>query len=199
MNDVLLDTIVNKLKIMDDSIKEVKNHMLQVPDYSEQLKTVNTNLDKVMNGVTNLPQQLKFPTIAIHTLSQQLEVNNDLLMRPPQQEIRHHHHINAGVVVSGVLLMLLFVACMWLYNTYSRLQDYEVGDIKYRYLKLNADKPVLSLISATDSLYKADNVVFRESVIKKEAEREQRAELLMEAERKEIKALQLRNKAKQIK
>lgn len=198
MDDVLLDTIVGKLKSLDDGIQHIKGEMPQVPDYSEQLRTVNSALDQVMNGIANLPQQVKFPTAAIHTLTQHLEINNNLLKRPPRQEIRHYHHINAGVIVSGVLLLLLSVVCLWLYNTHSRLQDYKAGDIKYRSLKLKTDKPVLSLLSITDSLYKADKAAFRDSVVKKEEERQRKAELLEEAKHKEVQASQLRNEAKDI-
>jgi uncharacterized phage infection (PIP) family protein YhgE len=196
MNEVLLHTIIDKLKNLDEAIQQIKSQMPQVPDYSGQLKGVSVALDQLKAGVTALPQQLKFPTVAVHTLLQHLQVNNDLLKRPPRQDVQHHHHIKAGVLVSGALFLLLAVSGMWLYNTHSRLQDYKAGDIKYRHLKLRMGKSLHSLLSATDSLYKANSAVFRNSVVTEEEDRQHRAELLQEAEQRETEARKLRNKAK---
>jgi hypothetical protein len=196
MNEVLLHTIIDKLKNLDEAIHQVKGQMPQVPDYSGQLKGVSGALDQLKAGVTALPQQLKFPTVAVHTLLQHLQVNNDLLKRPPRQDVRHHHHIKAGVIVSGALFLLLAVSGMWLYNTHSRLQDYKAGDIKYRHLKLKKNKSLYSLLSATDSLYNANSKAFRDNVVKEEEDKRYRAELLQKAEQMETEAHQLQDEAK---
>lgn len=196
MNEVLLHTIIDKLKNLDESIQQVKGQMPQVPDYSGQLKGVSGALDQLKAGVTALPQQLKFPTVAVHTLLQHLQVNNDLLKRPPRQDVQHHHHIKAGVIVSGVLFLLLAACCTWLYNTHSKLENYRAGDIKYRHLKLMADTSLHSLLSATDRLYKENSKAFRDNVTNEEADRQYKAELLQKAEQMETEARQLQDKAK---
>jgi hypothetical protein len=195
MDDILLKSFVEKLSEVDESIQQIKSEMPQVPDYSGQLKAISTNLEQAKADIARLPELLKFPTGAIYALSQHLEVNNDLLKRPPKQEIRHHHHIHTGLVVCAVLFLLLAIVGMWLFNTHSKLQDYKAGDIKYRHLQLRAGKSMRSLLSVTDSLYRADRQAFRDSVIKSEEERQRIATLLQEAQDKEIEAGRLREKA----
>ena len=198
MNELLLQTIVDKLNKVDEGIQQVNSGVPQVPDYSEQLKRVCSTLEQIKADMAATPERLKFPTGAIYTLSQHLEVNNDLLERPPIQEIKHHHHVNAGMIVCAGLFLLLVLSGVWLFNTRSMLQDYRAGDIKYRYVLLQAGKPLRPFLSKTDSLYRINPQAFRDSVIKWEDERERIAAMLREAREKEEEAVQLRNRAGKI-
>ncbi|TWF39594.1 hypothetical protein FHW36_10531 [Chitinophaga polysaccharea] len=198
MNELLLQTIVDKLNKVDEGIRQINSTAPQTPDYTEQLKGVGTSLEQIKTDVAGIPERMKFPSAAVYALSQHLEVNNDLLKRPPIQEIKHHHHLHAGVIVSACLFMLLVLGGVWLFNTRSMLQDYKAGDIKYRYVLLQAGKPLRPFLSKTDSLYHINPQAFRDSVIKWEDERERIAAMLREAREKEEEAGQLRNRAGKI-
>lgn len=197
MNELLMQTIVDKLNSMEDGIKRLKEQMPTVPDYSAQLAGINQSLIQAQESITRLPQQLKFPAGAVHTLTQQLDVNNDLLSRPPRQEVRHHHHVTTGLIISGILVLLLTISVCWIYNLYDRKDNYKANDIKYRYLKLQESKPLQVLLYETDSLYRKRGKAITDSVIQEEEARELRKELQEKAERKEQEAQQLREQARQ--
>ncbi len=198
MNELLLQTIVDKLNKVDEGIRQINSAGPQMPDYTEQLKSVGTSLEQIKADVAGMPERLKFPTTAVYTLSQNLEINNDLLKRPPMQEIEHHHHINAGLIVSACLFLLLVLGGAWLFNTRSILQAYRAGDIKYRYIQLQAGKQLRPFLSEIDSLYHARPQAFRDSVLQWEEERHRIAAMLHEAREKEEEASQLRNRAGKI-
>lgn len=198
MNELLLQTIVDKLNKVDEGIRQINSAGPEMPDYTEQLKSVGTSLEQIKADVAGMPDRLKFPTTAVYTLSQNLEINNDLLKRPPIQEIKHHHHVNAGLIVSACLFLLLVLGGVWLFNTRSILQAYRAGDIKYRYIQLQAGKQLRPFLSGIDSLYQARPQAFRDSVLQWEEERQRIAAMLHEAGEKEEEAIRLRNKAGKI-
>ncbi|MGN7824750.1 hypothetical protein ACTJJB_31795 [Chitinophaga sp. 22536] len=198
MNELLLQTIVDKLNKVDEGIRQISSAALQMLDYTEQLKNVSTSLEQIRADVAGMPERLKFPTAAVYTLSQNLEINNDLLKRPPVQEIKHHHHVKAGAVVSACLFLLLVLGAVWLFNTRSILQAYRAGDIKYRYMQLQGGKQLRPFLSTIDSLYHAHPQAFRDSVVQWEEERLRIATMLHEAQEKEEEASQLRNRAGKI-
>ncbi|MBS0030586.1 hypothetical protein ACTJJ0_26210 [Chitinophaga sp. 22321] len=194
MNELLLQTIVDKLNKVDEGIQHMNSAAPQMPDYIEQLKNVGTSLEQIKTDVVGMPERLKFPTAAVYALSQNLEINNDLLKRPPVQEIRHHHHVRAGLILSACL----FLWTVWLFNMRSILQAYKAGDIKYRYIQLQAGKPLRPFLSTIDSLYHVHPQAFRDSVVQWEEERQRIAAMLHEAKEKEEEAIRLRNKAGKI-
>lgn len=197
MEELLLQSIVDKLNKVDESIRQINEAAPQTPDNTEQIKNINSSLAQIKAIITELPDRLKFPVAAVHTLSQQLEINNDLLKRPPVQEIKHHHHVKSGVMVSAFLFLVLVLTGVWLFNTHSMLHAYKDGDIKYRYMKLQAGKQLRPYITETDSLYQAHPQNFRDSVVQWEEERLRIASMLLKAREKEEEATWLRKNAKQ--
>ncbi|GAA0548147.1 hypothetical protein [Chitinophaga japonensis] len=195
MSEVLMQTIVDKLNEIDATVGQLKEKMPTVPDYSRQLTAINQSITQAQESVVSLPLQLKFPTAAVHTLTQHLEVNNDLLRRPPKQEIRHHHHLAKGIIASGVLGLLLIICACWIYRLYERQDNYKANDIKYRYLKIEGTSSLQALLYKMDSLYHKDMKAMRDSVVQWEADRERRMELQEKAAQKEREAELLREQA----
>ncbi|SHN34461.1 hypothetical protein [Chitinophaga sp. CF418] len=198
MNELLLQTIVDKLNKVDEGVRQINSATPQVPDYGERLNTVNASLEQIKAELAGMTERTKFPTAAVSKLLEYLEINNDLLRRPPIQKVKHQHHINAGMIVSTCLFLLLVLGSVWLFNTRSTLQDYRAGDIKYRYLKLQGGKQLRPYLYEIDSLYHAHPQVFRDSVLQWEEERQRIADMLHEAQEKEEEASQLRNRARKI-
>ncbi|QJB38780.1 hypothetical protein HF324_13255 [Chitinophaga oryzae] len=198
MNELLLQTIIDKLNKVDEDVRQINSVAPQIPDYTEQLKIVGVSLVQIKTDIAGMPERLKFPAAAVYTLSKNLEINNDLLKRPPVQEISHHHHVKAGAIVSACLFLLLVLGSVWLFNTRSILQAYREGDIKYRYMQLQAGKQLRPFLSTIDSLYHAHPQAFRDSVVQWEEERQRIAAMLREALEKEEEASQLRNRAGKI-
>lgn len=195
MSELLMQTIVDKLNEMEKGMLQLKEQMPQVPNYSGQLTGITQSLARAQENIAQLPLQLKFPTEAVHTLTQHLEVNNDLLRRPPKREVQHHHHITTGIIISGVLGLLLALCACWIYNLYERQDNYKANDIKYRLLKLKENPALQALLYETDSLYRKDGKAVTESVITQEADRQRRMELQEQAVQKEREAKQLREQA----
>jgi len=195
MSEVLMQTIVDKLNEIDATVGQLKEKMPTVPDYRGQLTAINQSITQAQESIVSLPLQLKFPTAAVHTLTQHMEVNNDLLRRPPKQEIRHHHHLTKGIIASGVLGLLLIICACWIYRLYERQDSYKANDIKYRYLKIEGTPSLHALLYEMDSLYRKDMKALTDSVVQWEVDLQRRMELQEKAAQKEREAELLREQA----
>ncbi|RAJ78958.1 hypothetical protein CLV59_10618 [Chitinophaga dinghuensis] len=195
MNELLLNTIVDKLNIIEQTITQLNNITPQMPDHSGDIKKLTTQISEVKTAISCMPELLKFPVVAVDRLIKNIEQNNSLLKNPPAKEVRHYHHITAPIVVAGVLFLLLVLCTAWLYSSRSTLNEYQAADFKYRFMKMQADKGLRAFIVSTDSLYNSNMPAFQDIVIKWEAERQRVAALLLEAQEKEQEANQLREKA----
>ena len=188
MNQVLLETIIEKLESLELSLlKENKtgNDEAVQKDLLKEIKIWESE-------ITKLPSHLKIINEKINELSKNITFLNFKLEKGVNENINHKHHLHKGVwiAIGFFITSLLFLFC-WI-NCHYEKKIYEANDIKYRYLKLNGNAVLLRLLYHTDSLYNLNNDLFTTRVNDREESLSHQAELLWLAgekkrERKKIK------------
>ena len=109
--------------------------------------------------------------------------------------ITHKNHLHKGIWVSvGLFVVLVFLIWGWL-NTYSKLEQYQGNDIKYRYCKVYVNRTLNKFCAQTDSIYLKDKSAFRDGVEQEEQRLIRQLELNRLAGEKKREAKTLREQA----
>jgi len=187
MNEVLINSMIDKVDAHEKKITELKEKTEHLPDYTELLNQAKTVVEEIKKDV----KKIDFPQKEIQQLSASLGTTNSLLKQSLKQEVIHHHHVpKVTWIAVGLFLALCFVLTGW-YKTAGKLEMYKANDTKYRYLKLESNAALNKLLDVTDSLYMA-NAKMREVVIAREEENQRQFEMIQ-------RALQLEKEAKELK
>ncbi len=199
MNELLLNTIIDKLTNIDDKVQQLGVNAPETPDYGGKMQEIGEAVADLKTKVSRIPDMVKFPEVPINRLLETIVENNELMKRPPVQQIRHHHHVTTPIIASGILFLLLVLSAAWLYNTHSMLDIYRAGDIKYRFVRLQVDKGIRRVTTSIDSMYRLNPQGFQEKVVTAEQDRERLAALMEEVQEKEREADQIRKKVEKSK
>ncbi len=130
MNQVLLETIVEKLEGLEISL--LKENKVGSDDEA-MLKEI-----KIFQlEITKLSSHFILSNEKINELSRNINALNFKLAKGVTEEINHRHHLHKGIWISiGLFLTSLMLLYGWI-NCYSAKKAFQANDIKYRYLKLN--------------------------------------------------------------
>ena len=85
--------------------------------------------------------KIRFPLNEMRDLSGNLIA--DIESRKQPTEVRYSHHVPKIILIAAGLFLVLSLVCAGGYMTAGKLEQYEDGDIKYRYLKLQKDHLIL--------------------------------------------------------
>ncbi|MDQ2719447.1 MAG: hypothetical protein M3Z26_06760 [Bacteroidota bacterium] len=189
MNQVLLETIVEKLESLEISLlKENKtgNDDALQKDLMKEIKLFQSEIAK-------LSPQFKVSNEKINELSKNIDALIFKLGIGVNEHIYHKHHLHKGVWIAiGFFITSLLLLYGWI-NCYNTTKAFQANDIKYRYLKVNGNIGLLKLLYHTDSLYNLNNDLFTKWVIDNEESLAQQAELLrLAGEKKERKILKIK-------
>ena len=191
MSEILLESIVEKLEGIEVFLKAINTGSPQPVDLTPILSAISA----LKKDLVDLPDKLSLHTKKLA----ELEVNITLLLEqlkvPLNNTVKHKHHLHKGIWLSaGLSLVLVFLIWGWLY-TYSRLEQYEGNDIKYRYFKVYGNQALIKFCAQTDSVYLKDKSGFRDSVEQEEQRLLRQLELNRLAGEKEREAKTLREQA----
>jgi hypothetical protein len=188
MSEEFMEAMVERLEGIEVFLKAVATSKPQPVDLSPILSAIST----LKKDLGDLPDKLSLHTkklaeleVNIASLLQQLRV-------PVNNTVEHKHHLHKGIWLSaGLFLVLVFLIWGWL-NTYSRLEQYEGNDIKYRYFKVYGNQALIKFCAQTDSVYLKDRSGFRDGVEQEEQRVFRQLELNRLAGEKEREAKTLR-------
>jgi hypothetical protein len=190
MDEILLDSVIDKVDAHDKKIGELHQKIEQTPNYRETFVRTEDAINELRSEV----RKISFPENELREFSGRLIVGINLLKQPVEQKVIHHHHFHKIIWISvGLFLVLCLVLTGW-YNTYDKLQLYKANDTKYRYLKLEADGGLLKWMKVVDSLYLVDKKM-RDNVIDREEQNERDFEMMQKAKQMEEDARELKKKA----
>ena len=190
MNEILLESIVEKLEGIEVFLKAINTGSPQV-----DLTPILSAITVLKKDLGDLPDKLSLHTKKLA----ELEVNMASLLQqlklPQNNKIEHKHQLHKGIWLSaGLFLVLVLLIWGWL-NTYSKLELYEANDIKYRYFKVYGHQSLIKYCAETDSVYLKDRPGFRDSVEQEEQRLFRQLELNRLAWEKESEAKTLREQA----
>ncbi|MEO8173578.1 MAG: hypothetical protein ABI581_10865 [Sediminibacterium sp.] len=164
MSDILLESIVEKLEGIEVFLKAINTGSPQPVD----LTPILSEISALKKDPADLPGKLSLHAKKLA----ELEVNMASLLQqlklPLNNKIEHKHHLHKGIWLSaGLFLVLVFLIWGWL-NTYSKLEQYEGNDIKYRYFKVYGNQALIKFCGQIDGLYLKDKSGFRDSIEQEE-------------------------------
>ena len=190
MNEVLLQTIVEKLGIFETLLKQDatdKNEINQ-SQWTEQLQTLHEDIKK-MNEHSLLNQK------RIRELELIMKALNESLQTPIKNQINHKHHVHKGIWIAIISIFVsTFFFCLWM-NSNDHKKQFEANDIKYRALKVTHDKALLDLLYQTDSLYNLDPKHMQDWVAQQENQLSEQTKMFQLAGEKKKERKDLRNRA----
>jgi hypothetical protein len=163
MNEVLLQTVVEKLGIFETLLKQVatdKNEISQ-SQWTEQLQTLHEDIKKMNDhSLLNVKRMNELELI--------MEALNKSLQIPSKNQINHKPHLHKGIWIAIISIFVsTFFFCLWM-NSNDYKKQFEANDIKYRALKVTHNKALLELLYNTDSLYNLDPQHMQEWVAQEE-------------------------------
>jgi hypothetical protein len=193
MNDVLLNSVIEKVNAQETTIKEMQDVMQKVAGQPDEIEI----LQKEVVRLGTILKDVSFPTKEMSNLSEKMTGLYTQLKQPVQTKVEnnHHHHFPKVIWFTITLVIGLGVVSAGWYTTASDTDQYKANDTKYRYLKLYGNKSLLQSLNITDSVYQVDPKM-RNSVIQKEEENQRIFELNQKASNMKKEAEELRKKSK---
>lgn len=172
-NEILLETMIQKLETLAEKIEILKQGM----DSKAAVAADSTQIKKSFDEIKALLKNGSSPAKEIQMLLQKVMTNTASLKQSKENKTVHHHHLSKPVwICAGLCIMLVSASVGW-YTAYQKLDTYIANDTKYRSVKLIENAGLQWLLHKTDSLYRT-NKSMRDSVIVQEEERQHILEMV---------------------
>lgn len=164
MNEVLLQTIVEKLEALEIALLKNDNPR-KIGEASNELAAVVTS---VQYELMKFGSELRTNNDRVNNLSKEINALRLNFVTPEQNQVKHIHHFHKQIWISlSLLTVSLLLAYGWL-NCHNEKKQFEANDIQYRFWKANGNTSLLKIIYHTDSLYNLDKDHFADEVLRAE-------------------------------
>jgi hypothetical protein len=183
MNEILLQTIVEKLEALEIALLKESNAGKDVEGTNELTFKFNS-LQLELEKFSSIFQSSQESTSDLLKEISGLRLN---LVNPMQSRVKHIHHFHKQIWITiSLILISLLLAYGWV-NSILEKQAFEANDIKYRFWKTNGNANLLKITYHTDSLYSLDKNDFTTRVIQAELkiEEQEKAHRLAGEKKKE--------------
>jgi hypothetical protein len=190
MSELLLQTIVEKLGMLESLLKQVVagKDATNQSEWIVQLQAFRTDIKKMM-------EQFLLNQEKMNELELKMEALEIRLRQPLKNQIEHKHHLHKGIWLAIVLsIVSIFFFYQWM-STNDDTKQFEANDIKYRALKVTGDRALLKLLYHTDSLYNVDAKHMRQWVVQEEDHFAHKVKMLSLAGEKEKETKDLKGRA----
>jgi hypothetical protein len=183
MNEVLLQTIVEKLEALEIALLKQS----QPAKEGEPSNELVTEVKFVQTELVKFNSEVRTNTDCLTNLSNQINTLRLNFAHPEQNHVKHIHHFHKHIWISlSLFIVSLLFAYGWM-NCNSEKKQFEANDIKYRFWKANGNTSLLKVVYQTDSLYNLNKDVFTNGVLRAEheiAEQEKKHRLAGEKKKK---------------
>jgi len=164
MNEVLLQTIVEKLEALEIALLKQS----QPAKEGEPSNELVTEVKFVQTELVKFNSEVRTNTDCVTNLSNQINTLRLNFAHPEQNHVKHIHHFHKHIWISlSLFIVSLLFAYGWM-NCNSEKKQFEANDIKYRFWKANGNTNLLKIIYKTDSLYNLDKTNFAKEVLRQE-------------------------------
>ncbi len=162
MNEILLQTIVEKLEALEIALLKESNAGKDVEVPNELTIEINS-LQSELEKFTSIFKSTSENTSDLLKEISGLRLN---LGNPLQSRVKHIHHFHKQIWITiSLILISLLLAYGWV-NSIHEKEAFEANDIKYRFWKTNGNANLLKITYQTDSLYTLDKNNFTRRVIR---------------------------------
>jgi hypothetical protein len=175
MNEILLQTMIDKMDQMTKILQVLKEKIDSIPDHSEDFKKLQGGQQETMMEVKSMPSQISIPVNDIIELKDEAIKLKSQLKEPLVQKVKHVYHLSKPVLGSILLVIIILWLMLWLWHEMDAVSRMKENDIKYRMLNLSFDNNLTRSIHLADSLFLDDPGKLSKEV---QAEEKRRSELL---------------------
>ena len=179
MDQLVIETIIEKVEVTETRLgtqeKELTEITKKVSTMTDQTKTVKTLSDLIRKLQDNM-NTITWPIREMAEISNRLAQNNKLLTNPKKtKQVVFHTAGKLIWVVAGLSIGILFLI-VGLFNTTSRLDQYRMNDMMWRYIKLSNNSQNLEYLHSVETLYLDDPQKMQSLVEKEELKLKQKTE-----------------------
>lgn len=193
MSELLLKSIIEKLEAWEIGALRDNN-----AGKDEAIQAILKEVKSFQPELSKLPSEFKAISEKMREVLRSVGALNLKLENPIKEQIKHNHHLHKGIWISiGLLIISLLFLYGWI-NCSNTKNAFEANDIKYRYLKANANVGLLKLLYRTDSLYNLNKDLFARQVVEKEQRLAEQAELFRLADEKKKDSISSKHRVQKI-
>jgi len=185
------DVMTNRVEKQEEKIVDLEKKVNSIPDNSQAISVVIKEIGEVKRMVSGV----SIPRKDLHLLNTSLNTTIGYLSQPMASKVEHHHHFPRILIICAILFVVICIVITGWVFTYQNLGQYKENDTKYRFLKIQSNKPLQNFLFETDSLYNA-RPNFRGEVIWQEDSILDRFKRIQEIDAKEKEVKDLKKKLK---
>ena len=164
MNEVLLQTIIEKLEAMEIALLKQSDPTKDC----ESLNVLARLMKSLQSEIMKLSSECRINTNCVTDLSNQINTLRTNYINSEPNQVKHVHHFHKHIWISlSLFIVSLLFAYGWM-NCHIEKKQFEANDIKYRFWKANGNTNLLKIIYKTDSLYNLDKTNFAKEVLRQE-------------------------------
>lgn len=130
MSEVVLQSIVDQLKIFEKNHKELKFKIEAIQDFAKDFKDTMEQMGLTQNLVKNIPQQISITAGDITSLKESITKLNTILNEPVPQKIKYIHYTSKPLLGSIVLVIIIISLCIWIGRLYDRQNEFSVPHVR---------------------------------------------------------------------
>ena len=141
MNEILLQTIVEKLEALEIALLKESNagKVVEVPN--ELIIEINS----LQSDLEKFTSTFKSTSETISDLLKEISGLRLNLVNPVQSRVKHIHHFHKQIWITiSLFIISLLLAYGWV-NSIHEKEAFEANDIKYRFWKTNGNASLLKI------------------------------------------------------
>jgi hypothetical protein len=173
MSEIVLKTIVEKLETLENAIKELKEKINGVTDYSADFKKLQGDYREIKMVIASIPPQISIPADEIKDCSRVVVGLTTQLKQPLKQIVKHIHYASKPLFLCSILFSVIIGLCMLVSYELDIVSSEKENDIKYRAINLSIDNNLTRAIGVADSLYFENPAALKKRVEELETRRKE--------------------------
>ena len=130
MSEVVLQSIVDQLKIFEKNQEELKFKIEAIQEFAKNFKDITEQMSLTQNLVKNIPQQISITAGDITSLKESITKLNTILKEPVPQKIKHIHYTSKPLLGCIVLVIIIIGLCVWIGRLYDRQTEYSANHVR---------------------------------------------------------------------
>lgn len=189
-DDEIVKALIGKVIDLGSALQENTAQVKKMADQQHVMGTVNERTalqekqieelikkhGEVQDEIKKIGERLDVPVDRIDTLQQQLERHAKLFEKPLDKTVHYRHYVGWPILVILGMLIITTSSVAVAVRQWQRVDDYQAGDYKWRYVQFSHDSTVRHVIENAEMWYRNDPHQFVNDV-QEEEERRHRLEM----------------------
>src|ERR1700676_298241 len=114
MEDILLQTIIDKLEALEKTTGELNKTLRSVTNYNPAFKEVSEKIRMVQMEVRGIPEQISIPGKEIEAQRISMDGLITQLKQPPEQKVKHVHYLDTPLLLCIAMTSIIIGLSFWI-------------------------------------------------------------------------------------